>query len=164
MNSLSALSTRNTVRIIVLAGLAVMVTGTAQAQACGLTSMTETTPPIYPPIAKVARIAGPVILMARFRLDGSVDTASVLSGPPLLRTAAAQFVNSWHTNPYTGPRECPIIVTFQLNDTHSCDIPLEPNVPFERVDWQHVVLRARATVICDPGGMILKRKRRFLIF
>jgi Gram-negative bacterial TonB protein C-terminal len=42
----------------------------------------------YPPMAKAARVAGDVDLMLTVRQDGKVDSAIVVSGPPMLRQPA----------------------------------------------------------------------------
>jgi TonB family protein len=46
--------------------------------------------PVYPPLARMARIMGDVKLQIRIRKDGSVDSAEVLSGHPMLKEAALQ--------------------------------------------------------------------------
>lgn len=45
-------------------------------------------PPVYPPIALTARITGDIELLLNIRRDGTVDSVSVISGPPLLQQAA----------------------------------------------------------------------------
>ncbi len=45
-------------------------------------------PPVYPPLARQARIMGDVKIQVRIRKDGSVDSAEVLSGHPMLKEAA----------------------------------------------------------------------------
>jgi hypothetical protein len=152
--------------LLVCAAIIFPITASAYAQTapCGLTSMTEATAPQYPPIAKMAQISGPAILLVRFAPTGEVDHITEISGPPMLLNAATSSVKTWHANAFTGPRECPIVVSFQLSHgTDSCDIPPEPAVPYERVDPQHVILRGRVTPMCDPGAD-LHRKHRFLIF
>lgn len=44
--------------------------------------------PVYPPLARQARIAGDVALMLAIRRDGSVESAAVVSGHPMLAQAA----------------------------------------------------------------------------
>jgi hypothetical protein len=44
--------------------------------------------PVYPPIARTAHITGDLELKIEVKEDGTVHSASVLSGPPLLRQAA----------------------------------------------------------------------------
>src|SRR5208283_4615336 len=45
-------------------------------------------PPVYPPIARQARIAGDVELILVVRRDGNLDSVSVVSGHRLLKQAA----------------------------------------------------------------------------
>ena len=47
-------------------------------------------PPVYPPVAREARIMGDVGLRMAIRRDGSVALAEVVSGPPLLKQAALE--------------------------------------------------------------------------
>ena len=44
--------------------------------------------PIYPPLARQARISGDVELKLGIRRDGSIESAVVVSGPPMLTQAA----------------------------------------------------------------------------
>ena len=144
--------------------LATTASAQAQTSPCGLTSMSETARPAYPPIAQIARISGTAILMVRFTPTGEVDHITEISGPPMLLKAATSSVKTWQANAFTGPRECPIVVNFELSHgVDSCDIPPEPAVPYERLDPQHVILRGRVQPICDPGAD-LHHKHPFLIF
>jgi TonB family protein len=45
-------------------------------------------PPIYPPLARQARIMGDVKIQLTVRQDGSVETAELFSGHPMLKQAA----------------------------------------------------------------------------
>jgi hypothetical protein len=134
----------------------------AQQQApCGLTSMTETVAPVYPPIAKAAHVSGVVTMLATFRQDGSVETVKTLYGPPMLRQAAETFVTGWRANAYGGPRTCPVVVEFKLVDP-ACEV--DNALRTVRDDLQHVTVSGRAWMFCDPAGIVGKRKRRFWIF
>ena len=55
--------------------------------------------PIYPPLAKQARIQGAVHLSALIGKDGSVKNLSVISGHPLLVQAAMDAVQQWAYEP-----------------------------------------------------------------
>jgi TonB family protein len=56
--------------------------------------------PVYPPIAKAARVQGTVVLQVLIGKDGSVQQIGVLSGPPLLQQAAIDAVRQWVYKPY----------------------------------------------------------------
>jgi len=57
-------------------------------------------PPIYPPIAKAARVSGTVVLQATIGKDGAVESLHVISGPALLQQAALDAVKTWRYRPY----------------------------------------------------------------
>ena len=56
--------------------------------------------PVYPSFAKLARINGTVVLEAVIGEDGSVKSATVVSGPPMLQQAAIDSVKQWKYQPY----------------------------------------------------------------
>lgn len=56
--------------------------------------------PTYPPLAKTARIQGPVILEAVISKAGAIENLRVISGPPLLVKAAIEAVSEWRYRPY----------------------------------------------------------------
>jgi protein TonB len=60
----------------------------------------EKTAPIYPPIARAARISGTVVLQVTISKTGEVETLRVISGPPMLQQAALDAVNTWRYRPY----------------------------------------------------------------
>jgi protein TonB len=55
--------------------------------------------PVYPPLARQARIQGNVVLHAIISKDGRVEQLSVLSGHPLLIQAALEAVRQWRYQP-----------------------------------------------------------------
>lgn len=55
--------------------------------------------PIYPPLAKAARISGTVQLLAVIAKDGTVHNLQTLSGNPLLVRAALDAVSQWIYRP-----------------------------------------------------------------
>jgi protein TonB len=56
--------------------------------------------PIYPPLARSARISGSVVVAALIGKDGSMVNVKALSGHPLLVQAAVQAVSQWRYRPY----------------------------------------------------------------
>ena len=60
----------------------------------------NSTPPVYPPIAKTARVAGAVELHATISTNGTIEDLQVVSGPVMLRQAAVDAVRSWRYQPY----------------------------------------------------------------
>lgn len=56
--------------------------------------------PGYPLLARQMKVEGSVILMVMIGRDGSVQDLRVLSGPPILATAAREAVRQWHFKPH----------------------------------------------------------------
>ncbi len=56
--------------------------------------------PQYPAAAKLARIEGRVMLQAVIGKDGDVQNLRVISGHPLLTSAALDAVKQWRYKPY----------------------------------------------------------------
>ena len=55
--------------------------------------------PVYPPLAKQARIQGTVRFTAIIGKDGTIQNLQLVSGHPLLVEAARQAVSQWHYKP-----------------------------------------------------------------
>ena len=77
--------------------------------------------PIYPPLAKQARISGVVRLEGIIAKDGTIQKLRVLSGHPLLVTAAVEAVRQWVYSPTQLNGQAveviaPIDVNFILNN------------------------------------------------
>ena len=56
--------------------------------------------PEYPEQARQEQIQGAVVLEARIRADGTVETLKVVSGPALLVDAAMAAVTQWRFRPH----------------------------------------------------------------
>jgi hypothetical protein len=115
--------------------LSISCTCVAQQSTCGLSKMTEAATPVYPPIAKAAHVEGNVILMVAFKTSGEVEKIDLVSGSEMLKIAAANYVQGWHANEYSGPRTCPIVISFRLRRQGETTTP-----PIVRQDLQHVAL------------------------
>ena len=60
----------------------------------------QKTIPLYPPIAKAARVSGTVLLQATISKAGRIENLRVISGPAMLQQAAMDAVKSWRYRPY----------------------------------------------------------------
>ncbi len=58
------------------------------------------TVPVYPPIARAARVQGMVVLGATISKSGTIENLHVVSGPPMLVEAALDAVSTWIYRPY----------------------------------------------------------------
>jgi protein TonB len=56
-------------------------------------------PPVYPQLARQARVAGTVRVEASIGKDGKVKSVRAISGPPLLKRAAEDAVRQWKYQP-----------------------------------------------------------------
>jgi periplasmic protein TonB len=69
--------------------------------------------PAYPQMAKIARIQGPVVLVAIISKAGTIENLHAVSGHPLLVPAAVNAVSQWRYRPYILNSE-PIEVETQI--------------------------------------------------
>lgn len=131
---------------------------------CDISSITETSQLVYPPIGRAAHIAGTVILLTRFDTNGVPVQVNVLNGPPMLQGAALDFVKGFRANEYSGPRECPIIVTFSMiqSDKPVCSYEEAGAPRFNRVDFQHASISTHPVAMCDTAITITRTKHRWL--
>jgi protein TonB len=56
--------------------------------------------PVYPPLARSARIQGQVILLATISKAGTIDNLRPVTGHPMLVPAAIEAVSQWRYRPY----------------------------------------------------------------
>jgi len=56
--------------------------------------------PVYPPLARSARIQGQVVLQAVISKQGVIENLKVLAGHPMLAPAAIDAVRQWRYRPY----------------------------------------------------------------
>jgi len=80
----------------------------------------RSTPPVYPSIAKAARVGGTVQLHATISKNGTIKDLRVVSGPAMLRQAALDAVRDWRYRPYMLNNE-PIEVETSVNVVFSLD-------------------------------------------
>jgi len=76
--------------------------------------------PVYPLPAQQAHVQGSVVLRASIGEDGGVLNLQVISGPPMLTTAALEAVKQWHFKPHyeegkAVPTETRITVNFTIS-------------------------------------------------
>ena len=62
-------------------------------------NLQQSSPPIYPPLAKAASVQGTVKLQIRIGADGRVKDIAVISGHPLLDAAAVEDVEHYVYKP-----------------------------------------------------------------
>jgi TonB family protein len=124
--------------------------------------LTKLSDPTYPPLARQARIAGDVDLMLAIRRDGSVASAVVVSGHPMLKEAALESVQQSQFE----CRGCGEAVTsyalkykFQIvTRGYPKDCDTTEKQPPAETDLEHrqVTVSAWAIQICDPPGRLVR--------
>ncbi len=73
-------------------------------------------PPVYPPIAREAGVAGVVIIEAKIGADGFIEDAQVLKSIPLLDEAALDAVKQWQFEPtLLNGQPTPVTMTLTIN-------------------------------------------------
>jgi TonB family protein len=123
--------------------------------------------PAYPPLARQARIAGDVDLMLAIRRDGSVESAAVISGHPMLTQAAldsakqSKFECRGCGNALTSYA---LKYTFQFvpgDPPKDCDQQMTEAQPHAEVDSSHAQVKVftRGIWTCDPTTTVT-----FLLF
>jgi protein TonB len=85
-----------------------------------MTKLVRKVLPVYPAIAKSARISGMVHLMATISRDGTVAKVDVVSGNPMLARAAVDAVQQWVYRP-TVVEGTPIEVTAPIDLNFTLD-------------------------------------------
>src|SRR3989475_792792 len=82
-------------------------------QAANLLSQVK---PVYPPLAKQARIQGVVVLEAEISKEGTIDNLKVVTGHPLLIQSAIDAVKQWRYKPtLLNGEPVPVVTTITVN-------------------------------------------------
>jgi protein TonB len=73
--------------------------------------------PVYPPLARSARIQGSVVLVALISKAGTIENLRAVAGHPMLVPAAVNAVSQWRYRPYilNSEVETQITVNFSLS-------------------------------------------------
>jgi TonB family protein len=82
--------------------------------------------PIYPPIAKAARINGEVVLQIEIDRSGQVTKVKPISGPAMLLGAATEAAKQWQYKPFE-KNGVPLSVTAKVRMPFTLDPPADPN-------------------------------------
>jgi periplasmic protein TonB len=62
--------------------------------------LVQKTAPIYPQMARNARVSGTVVIQATISKSGTIENYRAISGPAMLRQAALDAVKTWRFRPY----------------------------------------------------------------
>jgi TonB family protein len=83
---------------------------------------------VYPEIAQAAHVQGAVVLHAVISKTGDVENLSVISGPPMLTSAAIEAVKQWRYKPYLlNGQPMEVETTVNVNFTYGGDGAATPS-------------------------------------
>ncbi len=124
--------------------------------------LTSLANPVYPRLAKIARIAGDVELKLSIRADGTVESADMISGPAMLKQPVLDSVRESRFE----CRECSenvtsyrMVYTFQLAPVEygpNCEVKVDATYPQVSHSQDHVTIIDQVGGICDPAETISK--------
>jgi TonB family protein len=127
--------------------LAAQQVSPGDSRAKGKTVMISAFKPSYPPLARQANITGEVELKLEIRKDGSMQSASVVSGHPMLAQAALNSARRSHFE----CRGCEDTVTAG-SFTYSFQIAASPGWPCPVTGGSHVTQSGNhVTVTAEPA-------------
>jgi TonB family protein len=125
--------------------------------------LTKLSDPTYPPLARQARITGDVDLMLTIRQDGSVESAVLVSGHPMLTQAVldsarrSQFECSRCAE---GGYRYPLKYKFGIiSQGYPKDCDMEKDPPAAVDSTRHEIsVSSWAMMICDPSTTIIRAR------
>ena len=120
--------------------------------------LTKVSPPIFPRLALQARIIGEVMVQVGIRKDGSVASAELVSGHPMLKQAALESAQksqfecrgcSADITPYL------LTYTFETKDDGNC-CDTQSRAPEVTQRQAHITIVSAQICICDPSSTLTK--------
>lgn len=112
---------------IILFSVSVLAQGAQTTSSAGPSlHIVKQTSPVYPPIAKAAHVSGEVKLQIEVGVDGHVTVAKVVSGPPMLISAAEECVKQWAYEPPMAAGK-PVSTTTSVTIKFELPAPINPN-------------------------------------
>ena len=134
----------------------------------GQVVLSKLSPPVFPPLARVARVLGDVEIALQIRQDGSVESAEVVSGHPLLKAAALESARQSKFECH----ECrealtryAVLYTFGYTTTqHCCQLQENSAAPDQGAEpragisqsQNHIRILAEPFCTCDPSADIMR--------
>jgi len=126
--------------------------------------------PAYSPLARIANVSGDVRVLVSVGRDGTVASATALSGPPMLREAALESAEHSIFDCYACNGDTPYLLVYKFEQVAGNDCctasAVVPKV--EQMGTSHdeqgrpetqVAIVAEHSCICDPATTVTKRVR-----
>jgi TonB family protein len=123
--------------------------------------LTKLSPVVFPPLARMANIVGDVRVQVGIRKDGTIASAELVSGHPMLKQAALESAQqsqfecrgcSEAVTPYL------LTYTFEIKDDGSC-CDAQSRVPEVTQRQAHINIVSAQICICDPAFTVTKKIR-----
>jgi len=123
--------------------------------------LTKLSPVIVPQLARMANIVGEVNIQVGIRKDGSIASAELVNGHPMLELAALESARKSQfechgcdetVTPYV------LTYTFEIRDDGSCCDSLG-KVPEVTQNQAHITIVSAQMCICDPASILTRRVR-----
>ncbi len=142
----------------------------------GQVVLSKLSPPIFPPLARTARVSGDVEIALRIGRDGTVESADVVKGHPLLKEAA---LNSARQSKFEC-RECgeapvlySVFFTFGYTTNQRCCQPQENSAAPSKSSepeagvaqsQNYVTILTEPFCTCDPAADVVKVRSAKCLF
>ena len=143
-------------KLIVLIGTAALLSALAQNRASGPSVKIITLqPPAYPSMAIAAHISGEVNLKITLLENGLPGTVHVVSGPQILRQAAADSAKRSKFESVAGgqpDQPYPLVYKFLLVDTRGCNQEQDPSYPRVKTESNTITISEQSVPMCDPAA------------
>jgi hypothetical protein len=119
--------------------------------------LTGLSDPVFPPLAKVARVLGDVVLTLGIRPDGSVQKVDIVSGPVMLQQAAkesAQRSQFECGKCSTDVTQYSLTYAFKYGEGDCCAGSADP----PKTTWVqgHVTVVSPPICLCDPSADVVR--------
>jgi TonB family protein len=142
----------------------------------GQVVLSKLSPPIFPPLARAARVTGDVEIAVQIRQDGTVESAEVVKGHPLLKAAALDSARQSTFECHDCgdvPRLYSVLYTFGYTTTQHCCQPQAKSVAGEpgaepqagiTQSQNHITILSEPLCICDPSADVIKVRSAKCLF
>ncbi len=123
--------------------------------------LTKLSPVVFPPLARMANIVGEVRVQVWIRKDGSVASAELVSGHPMLKQSALESAQKSQFECHgCGEAATPYLLTytFEIKDDESC-CDAQSRVPEVTQRQAHITIVSAQICICDPASTLTRKVR-----
>ena len=132
--------------------------GHAETRWCQVTGNAPSDKIVYPPIARAARVSGPVMGRITFTPAGRVTNLEVIRGPVMLARSASEQFKSWtFQTTARGEEPCMTLVILEFSLGYFPRIPPQPQSP----SVLRLFIEAEPLILSDPAATTTRRKHRF---